>query len=94
MTKLQKRNAMVEERLARANQVIDVQAPSHPRGAFGSRYCSRREPGRQTDVSAGIEGIRPRRFPKTTDSSHTLPIAANTLDRQFGITKVREPNRT
>jgi len=27
--------------------------------------------------SAGIEGIRPRRFRKTTDSSHTLPIAAN-----------------
>jgi len=43
--------------------------------------------------SAGIEGIRPRRFRKTTDSSHTLPIAANILDRQFGITEVREPNR-
>jgi len=41
----------------------------------------------------GIEGIRPRRFRKTTDSAHDLPIAANLLERKFDVAEIRQPNR-
>ena len=43
--------------------------------------------------AAGIEGIRPRRFRKTTDSTHALPIAENVLNRNFDILKVGDVNR-
>ena len=36
----------------------------------------------------GIKGIAPRRFRKTTDSTHALPIAENILDRQFDIKEI------
>jgi putative transposase len=42
---------------------------------------------------AGIAGIRPRRFRKTTDSGHALPIAENTLARQFDVVQIGEKNR-
>jgi transposase InsO family protein len=37
----------------------------------------------------GIRAKRPRRFVRTTDSRHSLPVAANVLDRDF---KPAEPN--
>ena len=43
--------------------------------------------------AAGIKGIAPRRFRKTTDSTHTLPIAENILDRQFDIKQIASCNR-
>ncbi len=42
---------------------------------------------------AGIAGIRPRRFRKTTDSGHALPIAENVLARQFDVIEIAEKNR-
>jgi putative transposase len=33
--------------------------------------------------SAGLKGISPRRFRRTTDSNHTLPIADNLVGRRF-----------
>lgn len=42
---------------------------------------------------AGIAGIRPRRFRKTTDSGHALPIAENVLARKFDVVEIAEKNR-
>jgi putative transposase len=39
--------------------------------------------------AAGISAKTPRRFVRTTDSNHSLPVADNRLDRQF---EVAEPN--
>jgi transposase InsO family protein len=33
----------------------------------------------------GIQGRRKRRFRKTTDSNHPLPIAPNVLERKFEV---------
>ena len=33
----------------------------------------------------GVRAIQARRFKATTDSVHTLPVAENVLDRQFGV---------
>jgi len=41
----------------------------------------------------GIEGIRPRRFRKTTDSAHDLPIADNLLARKFDVAEMPQRNR-
>jgi transposase InsO family protein len=38
----------------------------------------------------GIQGRHKRRFPRTTDSKHSLPVAPNLLDRQF---TAAAPNR-
>jgi len=38
--------------------------------------------------NAGIKGIAPRRFRKTTDSAHALPIAENLLSRQFDVAQI------
>ena len=43
--------------------------------------------------SAGIAGISPRRFRKTTDSDHALPIAENILGRNFDIELIGGQNR-
>lgn len=43
--------------------------------------------------SVGISGISPRRFRKTTDSGHALPIAENVLGRNFDIDVIGGPNR-
>lgn len=43
--------------------------------------------------SAGIAGIQPRRFRKTTDSNHALPIAPNLLARNFDIERIGRTNR-
>jgi transposase InsO family protein len=40
--------------------------------------------------AAGLRGRLRRRFCRTTDSNHTLPIAPNLLDRQFAV---KEPDR-
>lgn len=40
--------------------------------------------------SAGIVGRCRRRFCRTTDSNHALPVAANLLDRQFEMTRPNE----
>lgn len=59
--------------------------------AEGTRVGSKRV--RRLMKAAGIEGIRPRRFRKTTDSSHGLPIAENVLAREFDVTQIGETNR-
>ena len=41
----------------------------------------------------GLVARRRRRFVRTTDSRHSHPIAANLLDRQFGVDQVAGPNR-
>lgn len=38
----------------------------------------------------GLSGKLPRRFVRTTDSSHQLPVAENVLDRKFSVD---EPNK-
>ncbi len=43
--------------------------------------------------SAGIAGITPRRFRKTTDSNHKLAIAPNLLERQFHVDQIEEVDR-
>ncbi len=42
--------------------------------------------------AAGIAGIQPRRFRKTTDSAHALPIANNVLARSFNVTQIAHTN--
>ena len=41
----------------------------------------------------GLCGRRPRRFVRTTDSRHADPIAANVLDRRFGVGQLRAPDQ-
>jgi transposase InsO family protein len=41
----------------------------------------------------GLVGRRRRRFVRTTDSKHSYPVAANVLDRKFGVKQVAGPNR-
>ena len=43
--------------------------------------------------AACIEGLRPRRFKKTTDSAHSLPVAKNVLQRKFAVAEIGAPNR-
>ena len=43
--------------------------------------------------SAGIAGISQRRFRRTTDSSHDLPIAPNLVERRFNVDEVETVNR-
>jgi putative transposase len=43
--------------------------------------------------SAEIAGISPRRFRKTTDSDHALPVAQNLLARSFDSAVIGEKNR-
>ena len=43
--------------------------------------------------SAGIAGISPRRFRKTTDSNHAFPVAENILARNFDSAVISEKNR-
>jgi putative transposase len=43
--------------------------------------------------AAGIAGVQRRRFRKTTDSGHDLPIAENILARRFDINIVGSTNR-
>ena len=42
--------------------------------------------------AAGIAGIRPRRFRRTTDSAHALPIASNVLARSFDVMQIAQTN--
>ena len=43
--------------------------------------------------SAAIAGISPRRFRKTTDSDHALPITENILGRNFDVSVIGGTNR-
>ena len=43
--------------------------------------------------AAGIRGILPRRFRKTTDSKHQMPIAPNVLARAFAIDAIGVTDR-
>lgn len=38
---------------------------------------------------AGVQGVYPRRFRKTTDSSHLLPIAQNRVRRRFSVNEIQ-----
>ena len=44
--------------------------------------------------SANITGVSPRRFKKTTDSNHRLPIAPDRVSRAFNVAAVGGINRT
>lgn len=35
--------------------------------------------------AAGVSGLKKKRFVSTTNSRHTLPVAANVLERQFDV---------
>ena len=41
----------------------------------------------------GIEGIRPHRFRKTTDSAYDLPISDNQFARKFDVAEMPQRNR-
>jgi len=41
----------------------------------------------------GLVGRRPRRWVRTTDSTHTYPVAPNVLARQFDVNGIRVVNR-
>jgi len=41
----------------------------------------------------GIAGVQRRRYRKTTDSAHDLPIAPNILARQFDVTAIATTER-
>jgi len=43
---------------------------------------------------AGVQGVYPRNFRKTTDSSHLLPIAQNHVRRRFQSTRSKRPIRS
>jgi transposase InsO family protein len=70
------------------------------RGTYGSRRMSKalkaegyavgRFRARSLMKKAGLEVKRPKRFKKTTDSRHKLPVAPNRLNQQF---QVDQPNR-
>jgi len=42
--------------------------------------------------AAGVAGIRPRRFRKTTDSDHGHPVAKNVLARAFDVKQIAQTN--
>jgi transposase InsO family protein len=70
------------------------------RGTYGSRrmsealkaagYAIGRFRARRLMKKAGLEVKRPKRFKKTTDSRHKLPVAPNRLNQQF---QVAQPNQ-
>jgi len=82
------------ELVARVRQIH-----SHTRGSYGSRRMSGqlREDGydvgryraRSLMNKAGVSVKHRKKFKRTTDSNHKLPIAPNLLDRQF---EVKRPN--
>jgi len=43
--------------------------------------------------AAGIAGVQRRRYRKTMDSAHDLPIAPNMLSRQFDVTAIATTER-
>ncbi len=64
----------------------------HAKLAASGVHVGRKRVGRLMKT-AGIAGIQPRRFSKTTNSAHDLPIALNLLDRKFGIAEIGGTNR-
>jgi putative transposase len=70
------------------------------RGTLGSRrmaihlqtagYAVGRFRARSLMKKAGLEAKRPKRFKRTTDSRHKLPVAPNRVNQQF---KVEQPDR-
>ena len=75
------------------------QIHSETRSSYGSRRMSNQLRAEGYDVGrhrarslmkkAGVSVKRRKRFKRTTDSNHKLPVAANLLDRQF---EVERPN--
>jgi len=75
------------------------QIHSETRGSYGSRRMSGQLRDEGYDVGryrarslmkkAGVSVRRRKKFKRTTDSNHKLPVAANLLDRQF---EVGQPN--
>ena len=41
----------------------------------------------------GLRGKKRRRYKVTTNSNHTYPVAANVLDRKFGVDKIAAPDQ-
>ena len=84
------------QRLVREIREIHQQS----RGTYGSpriqaELCSRKRPVCVHRVARlmrenGISACLKRRWRRTTDSKHTLPVAPNTLDQKFEVTA---PNR-
>lgn len=82
---------------------IVVQVHAESRGTYGRLriHAELTARGRKVCVKrigrimkgAGIAGMQPRRFRKTTDSAHALPIAENKLARGFDVMKIGSKNR-
>jgi len=74
-------------------KVLGREAHQLGRGYYGSPRVHRALKKRNVQVSRkcivrlmqeeGLVGRKRRRFPRTTDSKHTLPVATNLLDRSF-----------
>jgi transposase InsO family protein len=88
---------------ARANRALAAEirrVHADNRAVYGSPrvHAALRGEGRRIGVNRiarlmrhhGIQGGHKRRFPRTTDSKHSLPVAPNLLDRQF---TAAAPNR-
>jgi len=84
----------------RALSVVIVDAHRQSRGTYGSPRVHAElqalgfEVGRNRIArlmrEAGLEGVRPKRFVRTTDSKHDAPVAENILAREFDVDA---PNR-
>lgn len=71
------------------------QIHSETRGSHGSRRMSRQLRDEGYDIGryrarnlmkkAGVSVKRRKKFKRTTDSNHKLPVAPNLLDRQFEV---------
>ena len=90
--------AMVDEELRSA--IVRVHADSrrtYGRPRIHAKLCAEGQHVgakrvRRLMKAAGIAGIRPRRFRRTTDSAHALPIASNVLARSFDVMQIAQTN--
>ena len=62
-----------------------VRQPARTPRARRQRRPRQQASGRPTDAENGLRGRRRRRFRHTTDSDHAMPIAPNTLARDFAV---------
>jgi len=87
------RNVRAEEDKKLLGRIQEIHGTS--RGTYGSPrvHAKLRRDGVRTGKkrverlmrSHGLRGRIRRRFRKTTDSNHSLPVAPNTLDRRFSV---------
>lgn len=65
----------------------------HAKLREGGERCSRKRVARLMREQQLVGRRRKRFIPKTTDSDHKEPIAANVLDRRFSPDEIAAPNR-